>query len=541
MGRVTNIKENGTTSLAAYTYDLQSKRTGTTLGNGKTVGYDYFLDGAMKQFTQSGIAVGSSALTDDFTYTAAHQMENRTVSDNAFIWLPPEDGTEDYNDANGLDQYECIDGDPLISCSDGKVLSYEGNGNLLTYEGWTYTYSVKNQLLSAAKSGQATVTFTYDSLGRRSSKTIDDGVTTSTITFLSDGVEEIADYDGANLKYRYVNGVGVDERLAYYEYNASGSQINKEYYHVDWQGSVIATSDTTGNRVELQSYNAFGVPSDGTGQPFKYTGRRWDDEVGLYYYRARYYHPTLGRFLQTDPVGYADNMNMYAYVGNDPINSRDPSGMVAAAGTTVSKRCSRCDPNMHTVKGAGQSSHAASANNNKVTATQSTQGKLPEVPGYPETGSNSWRGDHDQLFIDAVADYNTLHGFNSGDKGFWDPMLLKSQAMIESGGDKKAFLSDPMQVNVPDDHVARKVSKAGLTKNQKMTPKTSIEGSLKWLHYKNAIHDSTGAITGYRGQRDAIRRYNGNNSPHSSYPKMRHKDWYTKVVVGNYIRMTISP
>jgi RHS repeat-associated protein len=164
--------------------------------------------------------------------------------------------------------------------------------------------------------------YDYDGLGRRVSKTVTGQGTTA---YLLDGDEEIAEYNGATLLRRYVTGPRVDDRIAHAEGSAT-TNPTKTYYHANHQGSVIAMTDGSGNLAQRVGYDEYGNGSLATGEQFGYAGRRYDPETGLYYYRARYYSPVLGRFLQVDPVGYKDNLNLYTYVGNDPVDKTDPSG-----------------------------------------------------------------------------------------------------------------------------------------------------------------------------------------------------------------------
>ena len=105
----------------------------------------------------------------------------------------------------------------------------------------------------------------------------------------------------------------------------------KYYYHFDGLGSVVALSDESGNIVERYSYDVFGDPNrvSSVGNPYMFTGRDYDAETGNYYYRARYYEPEIGRFMQTDPIGYKNSANLYQYCLNNPVNFIDSFEPVA--------------------------------------------------------------------------------------------------------------------------------------------------------------------------------------------------------------------
>ena len=94
------------------------------------------------------------------------------------------------------------------------------------------------------------------------------------------------------------------------------------------KNSIIATADSTGTSTAIYTYGPFGESSLTTGIRYGYTGQRSMAALGLLYYKARFYSPSLGRFLQPDPIGYADDLNLYAYVANNPVNFTDPSGLV---------------------------------------------------------------------------------------------------------------------------------------------------------------------------------------------------------------------
>lgn len=188
----------------------------------------------------------------------------------------------------------------------------------------TYAWDFENRLKQATLPNGKVVTYKYDALGRRIERTASVSLPlplSTTTRFTYDGADVIQDKDGNGLTTAsYLNGPGIDDKL-----RQSGT-TGVFYFTTDHLGSTRALTSAAGIVLEQEQYDSFGNSTASQLTRYGYTGRERDPDIGLLYYRARFYDPQVGRFISEDPAGFVGGLNFYGYVANDPLNFTDPTG-----------------------------------------------------------------------------------------------------------------------------------------------------------------------------------------------------------------------
>jgi RHS repeat-associated protein len=289
LGRATGLYQGevGETStrLVAFAWDPASQLSRLTHYFGDSTAYGHDSVGRLTSLEDT-FPGASGDTRSDFAYSPASQLTSETRTNDAYAWTGSVAANRDYA-VNGQNQY---------TSAGPATFTYDANGNLKSDGTTNFVYDAENRLVSA--SGAKTAALLYDPLGRLFQIS---SPATGTTQFLYDGNELVAEYNGAGaMLRRYLHGDSDDDPLMWYE----GSIFDTPRFpHSDRRGSVTGIAGQ-GALLTINTYDEYGIPGASNQGRFQYTGQAWLPELGMYYYKARIYSPTLGRFLQTDPIGY---------------------------------------------------------------------------------------------------------------------------------------------------------------------------------------------------------------------------------------------
>jgi len=376
LASITDVYNNATN----YYYDAGGTLTNRTYGNGAEADYAYDAvnrltllenkksdDSEISTFFYEHDKAGNRTKRADdptsSTKTLKYSYDNIYEVTEVYHVQGPEvleefsyDGVGNRTADSDYNNYSYNSNNQLTSY-DSMTLTYDKNGNLTkkTETGvgdTTYSYNYENRLVRIDYPDSDYSTYKYDALGRRIEKRDTDGAISR---YVYDGQNMVAEYDGSNnIVANYIQSLGIDRPISMYR----GGEMY--WYHKDALGSIYQMTDEDETVVRTYDYSAFGTIISETGSlinPFTYTAREYDEDSGLYYYRARYYDPAVGRFLQRDPffalgfVFYESQRNdpvyparillgnaaaldnygydvLYRYGRNNPLNRVDPYGLV---------------------------------------------------------------------------------------------------------------------------------------------------------------------------------------------------------------------
>ncbi|MBD2340809.1 hypothetical protein H6G64_27970, partial [Calothrix sp. FACHB-156] len=303
---ISNYTANSTVnSYQRYTYDNLGRKTSVTTTEGKTT-YEYDASG---QLTRAFLDYTNASLTDQdlrYVYDGAGNRISSTIN-----------GVTTNYTGNNLNQYSQVG---------SATYTYDADGNLIKVvdgtQTWTYVYNDENRLISGT-TPQGTFTYEYDALGNRTA-VVQNGQRTEYLVDPLGWGHVTGEYNSSGgLIANYTHGIGLVGRF--------GTGGTAHYYDFDAIGSTVGLTGANGSYVNRYSYRPFGetlTATEGVANPFEYVGQ-WgvmNDANGLNYMRARYYSPSLGRFMNPDPIGQNGGFNLYAYTGNHPISLIDPEG-----------------------------------------------------------------------------------------------------------------------------------------------------------------------------------------------------------------------
>lgn len=312
--RLTSITYRG--AATTYEWDAVGRLTRKVLPNGivQSIGYDDLDRTTSITYSRPD---GSTVEAVSYTYDARGQRTTRTTGSAE---VPETPFVASYDEANRMTS---VTFNPGTGSAKAFDLSYDDNGNLASRvevgnasNATTYSWDSRNRLVGI-QSPENAASFKYDALNRRVERVVN-GQTTQ---YVYDGPQAVVEITNGQPE-PLLSGLDVDEVIARY------SQSGRTTYLQDALNSVIARTNDDASVEGFYSYSPYGetqvLGPDG-GNSIRYTGREHDD-TGLYYYRARYFDPVLKRFLSEDPIGVAGGLNLYGYVGGDPVNLIDPTG-----------------------------------------------------------------------------------------------------------------------------------------------------------------------------------------------------------------------
>lgn len=307
--RLTSLTQGS--EQVGFGYDAQGRRNRLTLPNGVVTHATFGADGRLSalDYRHGGTTLGNIG----YGYDDVGQLVERSGTWGGTALPAPTTATA------------TPDANHRLTSFNGSPHTYDDHGNLIDDGARQYHYDIRDRLIEIRQGNALVAAFQYDTFGRRTHKTQNG----STIQYRYDGDNAIAEIEGAQTRSLFT-GPGIDERYA--RDNETGG---RSYFLTDALGSTLALTAPNGDVQARYHYSPYGetqfqalAPGFTSGNPYQYTGRE-NDGAGLYYYRARYYQPTQGRFTQEDPLGFVDGPNPYAYVGGNPLQYRDPLGLWA--------------------------------------------------------------------------------------------------------------------------------------------------------------------------------------------------------------------